>query len=138
MEQKRDEGHSKLVLNDGGKIEVVDPNPRALRATLTISLYADGDMQVDGPLDDVLLYKGMLAMAEDLGRDYAVNRRKQINAKLADAKKEPFWKRKMKEFKDRQTRKKSEAAAAAQNSTTAASTEADNKGGTPSPEVKAG
>jgi hypothetical protein len=62
-----------------------------LQGRITISLYADGNAQVDGPFDDRILYHGLLAIAADVERDMYSKRRAQAEAHARMLASETRW-----------------------------------------------
>ena len=90
-------------------IDAAKPQAPAVRARLVIILTEDGNMQVDGPFEDRVLYHGLLAMAADVERNMADDRRRRALRDLARPPvKESIRQRIARQFAERAARKKQE------------------------------
>lgn len=72
-EEQRRDGHSKLIA-EGGEMKVVDPHPETASppvvAELRIQLFADGNVNLTGPIQDRALILHMLTSASDISYEY--------------------------------------------------------------------
>lgn len=96
--------------NEGGEKVVEMPKRPAIAAQITIVMYDDGNMQVDGPFEDRILFRGLLDIARDV--EFA-EYQKRIGRKQAEMErlaKMPWWKRKLLERKAKQQAEAAEQA----------------------------
>jgi hypothetical protein len=98
-----------------------DPAAQQEGVRVVITLTPDGNVRVDGPLANQPLYFYMLRVAGRIGDEYADSVRRRAQQAQAAAEKEPFWKRKIREAKERKEREAA-AQAAAPKTTDAATT----------------
>lgn len=94
-------------------IEIAAQGP-AVSARITITLYEDGNAQVDGPFEDRILFKGLIGIALDVERDMYAQKRVQAMRQAIELQKMPWWKRKLlqrKQKKAAEERKQKEDAA---------------------------
>jgi hypothetical protein len=76
------------------------PKGPVLVASISISMTDDGNLRVDGPFHDRILFHGLLEMARQYERDFAVSTARNAAFQAEQRKKEPFWKRKVREWNE--------------------------------------
>lgn len=84
LEEPREGWDKRIVLPPQGTYEMA-ANP--IRATIGIVVFQDGNLTVDGPMHDQLVFRGMLSLAEDVGREYLNSARQAQASGVAQPKK---------------------------------------------------
>lgn len=87
------------------KVVSIERTAPAVSARITITLYEDGNAQVDGPFEDRILFKGLLGIAEDVEREMYAAKRVQALRQHAAEQKMPWWKRQLLERKRKKAMK---------------------------------
>lgn len=84
-----------------------------LRSEIKIRLYHGGNMQVDGPLEDRVLFHGMLYMANEIGQNYAKSLDEANRLAMLDRNPKKgsmgWWRRQVTSYQERVALKKKRA-----------------------------
>lgn len=84
----------------------LEPQGPSLRGEISIKLFSDGSTSINGPLDDAILFKGMLMVAYDTQNAYTANREKEMArlAAIPPAKRENWAVRQLRKVREKKER----------------------------------